>query len=174
MPQPDQSVPENMGLYREPWLVARYHSWLENSWQDFVPALGALALFWLGPAPLAAVPFDSRHTLYQVSIVASVTLLGFTITSVSVLVNLIRTPVSAVDKILRAEGKARLGGTFLDCFWGVGALLCAAVIGFVHDGASDADYTTRWVEALYLAAVVLAALRFIRIAGILRLLISVG
>jgi endonuclease V-like protein UPF0215 family len=56
-------------------------------------------------SPLDFVPEDARHALYQTVMSASVTIAGFTLTSVSVLINLLRTPVAAIDTLLRPADK---------------------------------------------------------------------
>lgn len=173
--QPQASAP--MGLYQEsiPEKISNY--WLENPWTETLVAVVTFTILMLiaaVPAPLASIPADTRHGLYQVSVTASVTLLGLTMTSVSVLVSLIRAPLTAIARVLKPEGKARLGSVFLSCMWAMLAMLCASVIAFTHDGTSVNNTPVKWVELIYVVIAAVAALRLVRIAAVLRLLISVA
>lgn len=161
------------GLYNVSWLTLRFHSWLEHPWQDCFPMLCLALVLTRLPTPFTLIPFDTRHTLFQISIICSITLLGLTLTSVSVLINLLRAPMSMVDRVLTPQGKAKLGFVVLDFLWGSGALLCAAVVAFLHDGGPTSDYAIKWVEVMYVLAVALTALKFLRITNLLKLLLSV-
>lgn len=173
MQQMQSPASETMGVYQQSIFEKICDYWLENPRVDIVLLVASFTIVMLiaaVPAPLHFMQFENRHGLYQVSITASVTLLGLTMTSVSVLVNLIRAPLTTIAKVLKPEGKARLGVVFLSCMWAMAALLCASVLAFMHDG----DVPIKWVELAYVVAAGFAALRFVRIAAVLRLLISVA
>ncbi|HVR45191.1 MAG TPA: hypothetical protein VMT95_00915 [Candidatus Binatia bacterium] len=172
-PKADETT---VGLYQESTITTCFDYWLENPWTDTASAIIVFVVFLLVavvPAPLTLIPYEIRHGLYQVAITASVTLLGLTMTSVSVLVNLIRAPLTSIDKVLKPEGKARLGVVFLSCMWAMLALLCASILAFAHDGERSGDIPVKWVELAFVVAAGFAAVRFVRIAAVLRLLITV-
>jgi hypothetical protein len=62
---------------------------------------------------LTEVPSESRRVAFQLVAAAAATIGGFTLTSISILVNLLRTPLSTIDRLLPAEDKARMGEVFL-------------------------------------------------------------
>lgn len=61
------------------------------------------------PQALTAVSAESRRVVYQLAAAAAATMGGFALTSISILVNLLRTPLSTIDRLLPAEDKARVG-----------------------------------------------------------------
>jgi hypothetical protein len=156
-----------------------YYFWLEHPRQDLwlaaIPVIVTAIVFNFTLhtlSPLYTTSYDNKHALFQVAVGSSITLLGFILTSVSVLVNLLRAPLGTVDRILDAKSKTSIGLSFIDCLWAIALLLITSVLGLLHDGGKEA--TLDWVEVLFFYAVVFTAIRFVRIAGILRLLLPVA
>jgi hypothetical protein len=156
-----------------------YYRWLDNPRQDIwlsgvlLVVLCIISHFTAQTnSPLGGASFDSKHTLFQVTVGSSVTLLGLILTSISVLVNLLRAPLGIVDRVLSTESKSRIAFSFIDCLWAIGLLLVASTLGLLHDGGQQA--TLDWVEIVFSYAAIFATLRFVRIVGLLRLLLPIA
>jgi len=133
-----------------------------------IVAAGAFAvLFHYKHFPFAEISNPDRHTIYQVALQISATLGGLTFTSVSVLVNLLRTPLAAIDKVLPPDAKRAIGNAFLDCLIATAAVFFSALIGFISDTPTPNPY----VEAAFCMCCIFALLRYYRIVAILRLLL---
>jgi hypothetical protein len=173
---------ETTGLFNPtPAQRAGLH-WVQTPRLDFLIVVGAtgacavLAHWAVHTSPLDFVPEDARHALYQTVMSASVTIAGFTLTSVSVLINLLRTPVAAIDTLLRPADKRRIGIFFIDCFGPIALVIATAFVAFSLD-SSKAPWAAQWVfalQTLFIGAIVFAVLRFARIVAILRLLLPVS
>lgn len=159
--------------------------WVTHRWVDV--ALGLLVVVvwyvvaancWLPqqycglPQALTAVPGEGRRLLYQILAAAAATMGGFTLTSVSILVNLLRTPMTAVDRLLPAGDKRRVGSVFLGVLPWLLALFVASLICLATDANVAEGY-----ELLQLATVgitVSAVLSLARVVWVLRRLLSVS
>ena len=168
-----------------PLRIRLQHFWIRHRWVDL--AFGMLvAAVWYGaasqcwfppeqcrlPQALTAVPSESRRVVYQLVAAAAATMGGFTLTSVSILVNLLRTPLSTIDRLLPAADKSRVGEAFLGVLpflWGVfiAALLCLAVDVNVPQG-----YV--WMQLITLGLIAAAMMSLARVVWVLRRLLSVS
>lgn len=97
---------------------------------------------------------------------------GFTLTSISILVNLLRTPLSTIDRLLPAEDKSRVGEVFLGVLpWLLGVffatLLCLAI-----DVDMPQGYV--WMQLVAVGLVVAAIMSLARVVWVLRRLLSVS
>ena len=112
--------------------------------------IGAIVIigvwYWVGykvddvPQALSAVPQESRRALYQILATASATMGGFTLTSVSILVNLLRTPLTTVDRLLPADDKRRVGSAFLAVLPWLLALFVASLVCLLTDANVQEGY----------------------------------
>ena len=137
------------------------HFWVIHLWMDLVIAILVVAI-WNGlayyvdwfPQALSAVPADARRTVYQILAAASATMGGFTLTSVSILVNLLRTPMTTVDRLLPADDKRRVGSAFLAVLPWLLALFVASLVCLLTDANVQSGY---WRMQLVLVGLVVAA-----------------
>lgn len=159
-------------------LVRLQHHWVRHQWMDWLLALivvGAWLVLgrigWL-PWALTEIPDDARRTAYQILATVSATMGGFTLTSISILVNLLRTPMTAVDRLLPAGDKQRVGAAFVSALPALFALFAAALIGLTTDANIETGYW--WLQAVILAAAVAAVASIARVVWILRRLLALS
>lgn len=168
-----------------PLHIRLQHFWIRHRWVDLLA--GALvAVVWYAvaaqcwfpqeqcrvPQALTAVPSESRRVVYQLVAAAAATMGGFTLTSISILVNLLRTPLSTIDRLLPAEDKARVGEVFLGVLpWLLGvfiaAMTCLAVDVNVPRGYA-------WMQLVTVGLTVAAIMSLARVVWVLRRLLSVS
>ncbi|MDO3166659.1 hypothetical protein P5V90_06775 [Mycobacteroides abscessus subsp. abscessus] len=154
------------------------HFWVKHIWMDLVIALvvvsGWVAVATLVcpvPHALTAVPNDARRLLYQILATASATMGGFTLTSISILVNLLRTPMKTIDQLLPAADKRRVGSVFLNVLPWLLGLFVVAVIAVLTDANVAQGY---WLLQLAVIGMALAAACAIgRVVWVLRRLLVV-
>jgi hypothetical protein len=154
------------------------HFWVRHQWVDLASALALLSawlviggLGWV-PTLLTEVPSDTRRVAYQVLATVAGTMAGFTLTSVSILVNLLRTPMTAVDRLLPSQDKRRVGDVFLGVLPWLLLLFVGAIIGVVFDTAVAHGY--RWLQALMFTSMCAAGSAIARVAWVLRRLLAVS
>ncbi|KHO17618.1 hypothetical protein [Mycolicibacterium setense] len=154
------------------------HNWVRHQWVDWLLALvvvsGWLALGragWL-PWALTEVPHDTRRTVYQVVATVAATMGGFTLTSISILVNLLRAPMTTVDKLLPADDKRRVGTAFVAALPTLFTLFAAALVGLTTDANLDDGYW--WIQAAIVVAAVAAVASLARVVWILRRLLALS
>ncbi|MCV7068839.1 hypothetical protein H7H51_29635 [Mycolicibacterium farcinogenes] len=154
------------------------HNWVRHQWADWLVALivvGAwLALGragWL-PWALAEVPRDARRTAYQILATVAATMGGFTLTSISILVNLLRAPMTTVDRLLPANDKRRVGTAFISVLPSLFALFAVAIFGLMTDANLDAGHW--WIQATIIGAAVAAVASLARVVWILRRLLTLS
>lgn len=154
------------------------HNWVRHQWVDWLLALvvvgGWLALGragWL-PWALTEVPHDTRRTVYQVVATVAATMGGFTLTSISILVNLLRAPMTTVDKLLPADDKRRVGTAFVAALPTLFTLFAAALVGLTTDANLDEGYW--WIQAAIVVAAVAAVAALARVVWILRRLLALS
>lgn len=152
------------------------HNWVRHQWADWLVALILVGTWlalgrtgWLAWA-LTEVPHDVRRTTYQILATVAATMGGFTLTSISILVNLLRAPMTTVDKLLPADDKRRVGTAFVSALPNLFALFTAAIVGLMTDANLDAGYW--WLQAAIVAAAVAAAASLARVVWILRRLLT--
>gem|GEM_PF-6529684 len=119
---------------------------------------------------LTEVPADARRTIYQILATIAATMGGFVLTSVSILVNLLRTPLTAVDRLLPARDKRTVGTVFLAALPRLLLLFLLAVAAIVTDANVAAGY---WLLQLLTAAAALCAVAAIaRVVWVLHSLLT--
>jgi len=97
---------------------------------------------------------------------------GFTLTSISILVNLLRTPLSTIDRLLPAEDKARVGEVFLGVLpWLLGVFIAAMTLLAV-DVNVPRGYA--WMQFVAVGLTVAAIMSLARVVWVLRRLLSVS
>jgi hypothetical protein len=88
------------------------------------------------PTPFVAIAPESRRAILQTFATLTGTMTGLTLTSVSIMINLVRTPLSAIDKLLPSADKRRVGGVFLAALPNLlGAFLASLVALALEPGA---------------------------------------
>lgn len=154
------------------------HNWVRHQWADWLFALlvvgGWLALGragWLAWA-LTEVPHDARRTAYQILATVAATMGGFTLTSISILVNLLRAPMTTVDKLLPTDDKRRVGTAFVSALPTLFTLFVAAIAGLTTDANLDSGYW--WLQAIIVGAAVAAVASLARVVWILRRLLTLS
>lgn len=112
--------------------------WVRRPATDFVVAL-VIVLWLLVPllsdtkALITYLPAGTRQAVFQTLTAVSATLAGFVLTSVSILINLMKTPLSTLDKIIPASDKARVGNVFLAALRPLVATFLAALAALFTD-----------------------------------------
>jgi len=114
---------------------------------------------------------DLRKTLYQAMLGASATFAGFTLTSVSVLINLLRTPLSSIDDLFTDKVKGRVGSVFVAAIPVLGGLFLVSLIGLLTD--STRVHGNWLIQAFEIASIVSSALAIARILWVVRRLLVV-
>jgi hypothetical protein len=151
----------------------RYY-WVHHGWLDVVPALALIALWavsarygWL-PQGLTQVPADARRALYQSLATIAATMGGVTLTSISLLLNLIRNPAGSVD--LPAVDERRIGQAFLGVLPWQGGLFTGSLFAITMDVPRIHGYP--WLQTVLLAVAIAGLCSIGRVFWILRLLLA--
>lgn len=161
------------------------HFWIRHRWVDLAVGV-VVALMWFGaasqcwfsqeqcrlPQALSAVPPESRRVLYQLIAAAAATMGGFTLTSISILVNLLRTPLSTIDRLLPAADKSRVGEVFLGVLPWLMGLFGAALVCLAVDVNVARGYT--WLQLITTCLLLAAVMSLTRVVWVLRRLLSVS
>jgi hypothetical protein len=152
------------------------HRWVRHRWIDLLMILVLTAAWFLAgqhhriPLILTEVPADARRTIYQILATIAATMGGFVLTSVSILVNLLRTPLTAVDRLLPARDKRTVGTVFLAALPRLLLLFLLAVAAIATDANVAAGY---WLLQLLTAAAALCAVAAIaRVVWVLHRLLT--
>lgn len=130
-----------------------------------------LLLGWKGWIPLALeeVRSPQRQAFYQIIATISGTMGGFVLTSVSVLINLMRTPLREIDNLLPLEDKRRVGEVVVSALPSLGILFFLAITGLLLDTSAGRGHW--WVQATVVTALVTSFLSVARIIWVLRRLL---
>lgn len=152
------------------------HQWVRHRWIDhlLVMLLAGVWYFagqrqWI-PLVLTEVPQDARRTIYQILATIAATMGGFVLTSVSILVNLLRTPLTAVDRLLPARDKRTVGTVFLAALPRLLLVFLLTVVAIVTDANVAAGY---WLlQLLTMAAAVWAVLVIARVVWVMHRLLT--
>lgn len=107
-----------------------------------------------------------RRTIIQIVATFSGTLLGLTLTSLSILVGMIRTPVRELDVLLPGARKLRMVRTFISGLFGLGVVFLVSVWAILNN-TKDNTSGSNVVQLLILSAICLAALRISRVVLVL-------
>lgn len=173
------SSDDSSPVYGKPsWLVGRIYSWVRY------PALDNLVLLplliWALAAHFGYVPLyfhevdrDSKKTIFQTLATLSGTTAGLTLTSVSIMINLVKTPLNTLDRLLPKEDKIRVGGVFLAALPKLALTFLSAFVGFVFQGVANS--TSNWILELLVLWFGLASLSALcRIVWVLRRLLKLS
>lgn len=150
--------------------------WVRRRWVDLVASavLVAAWLFagWRGliPLGLTQVCDPQRQATYQIIATIAGTMAGFTLTSVSVLVNLLRTPMSTIDRLLPATDKRRVGDVVVNVLPILGLSFGLAIFGLLTDSSTPQGHW--WFQGTLAIAVVSGFLALSRVVWVLRRLLS--
>ena len=146
--------------------------WIEHPTWDYV--IGAIA----GPGVtvvcawrewgqvIASADAVTRRTLFQILATFSGTLLGLTLTSLSIMVALLRIPVKELDVLLPGKRRVRMVRAFISGLVGLGVALLV-MLWAVLNNTKDQTAGSNVVQALVLSAACLAVLRIARVVIIL-------
>ncbi|MAU84040.1 MAG: hypothetical protein CME34_19650 [Gordonia sp.] len=127
--------PNKTPLFRFGLARKLQHSWVRHRWADLLVALLIIAAWLLAgkqewiPLGLEDVAPPQRQATYQVIATIAGTMAGFTLTSVSVLVNLLRTPMSTIDRLLPDSDKGRVGNAVIGVLPSLALLFASALCG---------------------------------------------
>lgn len=154
------------------------HFWVRHRWTDLILS-ATLAAAWLYagyrgciPLVLTSVPAEARHSVFQILATIAGTMAGFVLTSISILVNLLRTPMTTIDKLLPAEDKRTIGGVFLGTLPRLLLLFVLALIALQTDTSTSDGY---WLlQLLTLATAVAGVLALARVVWALRRLLALS
>ena len=133
-------------------------AWLVAGWRDVVP---------LG---LTQVGDPQRQAAYQIVATIAGTMAGFTLTSVSVLVNLLRTPVSTIDRLLPAADKRRIGDVVVNVLPILGLSFGLAILGILTDSSTAQGHW--WFQGVLAIAVGTSFFALARVVWVLRRLLT--
>lgn len=148
------------------------YAWVEHPILDIVAA-GGIAAGVTGLSAwqewgqiIASADAGARRAVFQVVATTSGTMLGLTLTSLSILVGLIRSPVAQLEQVLPGNRTIRMARTFVSALLALGAVFMLAVWAILNN-TKDGTPGSTLVQAMILAALVLAALRIYRVVWIL-------
>lgn len=166
----------NRALTRFTFIERAQHHWIRHRWIDWLIAMVAVGV-WTGFAKvgwitwaLTEVPHDARRALFQILATVAATMGGFTLTSVSILVNLLRTPLTTIDRLLPADDKRRVGTVFLSVLPALVLLFVGALVGIATDANLDRGY--QWMQLVVIGLAVAAIMSLSRVVWVLgRLLV---
>lgn len=146
---------------------------------DYLTALPLTVLLVLGS--VGAIPvllLDSetaeRRVFFQAVAALAGTTAGLTLTSVSILINLVRTPLAGLDKVLEQEDKRRVGSVFLAVLPKLAMTTLVALSAVLLDEIWDKEPQQVWLDfvVLWLATASLSALA--RVVWVLRRLLDLS
>jgi hypothetical protein len=152
--------------------------WVRHPSMDAAIALSVLIAWALSatlggwPLALTGVPSDARRTTYQVIATVAATMGGFTLTSISILVNLLRTPMTTLDRLLPVDDKRRVGGVFLAVLPWLLGLFALALASVLTDSNVMGGY---WLLQIVVVGTAIAATSSIgRVVWVLRRLLAIS
>jgi hypothetical protein len=153
------------------------HPWVRHRWLDqlvIVPIVIWLILGARGVTPLALthVPTDVRRALFQVAATLAGTMAGLTLTSVSILINLLRTPLGVIDRLLPAEDKRRVGSVFLSALPNLLLVVAAALSAIAAEANTAIGYW--WLQSIVIWFVLASLSALARVVWVLRRLLDLS
>lgn len=151
--------------------------WARGSAWDYVCLL--LVAVWIllswhfhTPVLLTEVATEARRPIFQTIATVSGTMAGLTFTSISIMINLVKTPLSTLDKLTRPEEKRRVGDVFLTV---LSRLLFTFVFALGTLGIESGDQTgTWWVEGLTLGFALASISGMARVVWVLKRLLKLS
>lgn len=128
--------------------------WARGPLWDHLLALSVVGLwlaitYWTESPPLLTeVAVEARRPLFQTTATVAGAMAGLTFTSISIMINLVKTPMSAIDRLTKPEEKRQVGDVFI-------AVLPRLLMTFIFAAAtlaveSDSEIGTWWIQALVL------------------------
>jgi hypothetical protein len=154
------------------------HRWIRHRWVDWLIAIAAVGM-WIGlahagwiPCGLTRVPHEARRALYQILATVAATMGGFTLTSVSILVNLLRTPLTTIDRLLPADDKRRVGSVFLSVLPSLLLLFVGALVAIATD--TNLDFGYWWMQLAVIGLGVAAIMSLGRVVWVLARLLALS
>ena len=165
------------GVYGRPtgWRRLTY-AWVKNPWSDFgavivlVPWL-LLPLFTDVRAVITDLAPATRQAVFQTLTTMSATLGGFVLTSVSILINLMRTPLSTLDKVISTDDKVRVGSVFLAALRPLAATFVASLVALLTD--VDKAIGNPLTETVVFAMLVASLSGIARVVWVMRRLLTI-
>lgn len=151
------------------------HAWFEKPAWDWllvliVVAVMALTSMSAGAFGIQEIPNDTRRALYQTTTTICGTLLGLTLTSVSILNTALQRETSSLTPW--ASG-SQMRGTIAGMFFSsVRALAIGVLVGLVAlIGDSEANTGSPWIQIVLMSAAVLVGARMVRMLWALSLIV---
>lgn len=151
------------------------HIWFEKPAWDWLLVLTVVAVLALtsmsaGDFGIQEIPTDTRRALYQTVTTICGTLLGLTLTSVSILNTALQRETSSLTPW--ASGSPMRGTIAAMFFSSVRALAVGVLAGLIAlIGDSDAKVGSPWVQILVVSTAVLVAARMMRMLWALSLIV---
>jgi hypothetical protein len=146
---------------------------------DYLTVIPLGILLWLGlagtlPRFLTESGEAERRVFFQSIATLAGTTAGLTLTSVSILINLIRTPLGVLDKVLQQDDKRRVGSVFLAALPKLGLTTVVALAAVILDVVWKGQFQQQFLDlvVLWLATASLSALA--RLIWVLRRLLDLS
>jgi hypothetical protein len=151
-------------LLRATWRKKRVYAWVRLPWMDYLTILPLGLWLWLGlagyvPRLLIDSSEAERRVVFQTIASLAGTTAGLTLTSVSILINLVRTPLGVLDKVMQQGDKKKVGSVFLAALPKLAlttiVALAAVALDVVWDGAQRQvllDFFTLWLASASISA----------------------
>jgi hypothetical protein len=157
-----------------PWRAAVL-TWVRTPAWDLAAVAVPLGWLLLGaifnwPTLLTEVERETRRVLFQTLTTLAATLAGFVLTSISILVNLLRTPLSSLDELITVNEKRRVGAVFFAALPALTVTFLAALAALLGDSIHKTG--TPLIEAVLIAAATAALSAIVRIVWVLRRLLN--
>ena len=170
--------PDSPGIYGPPSMGRRMVlSWVLHPAWDLAAFLVPAAWWFVdavvvkSPVLLTLAPTDVRRALAQIAATVSGTLAGFVLTSVSILINLLRTPMSDLDKLIDADDKRRVGAVFLAVLPMLAIAFVSGLVAIARD--SSALPGRPWIQLAVIGSLIAALSGIARIVWVMRRLLTV-
>lgn len=157
-------------LYRPDVLVndAKVMRWLAaNQWLDLFVSVGIATLLWwqAGDSALGSLDGIGRRAAYQTVAGFSATLLGLTMTTISILAGNMDKPLGGAPKGMPASLVVGLARPMFGLMRACGLAALGALVLLVTDTGSDVG--TAFAQPILGAALVAIVLRMVRVLGLL-------
>ncbi len=115
---------------------------------------------------------EVRRSLWVTLIGTSGTVAGLMLASVSILISLVKTPLSNLDRLFTGKQRRGVGETILGGMPTLAALFVLSIVASVTDGRARQGW---WpIEALVVLALAASVSHFSRVVWIIRKLLTVG
>lgn len=169
MKQPTMNSQSGSTEPREPlgranWRKRRVYAWVRLPWMDYLTVIPLGIWLWLGMTGFIPVLFiDSseaeRRVIFQTMASLAGTTAGLTLTSVSILINLVRTPIGVLEKVMQQGDKKKVGSVFLAALpkLALTTVVALAAVGLdvIWDGCPQQvilDFLVLWLASASISA----------------------